>query len=111
MTRGIETCRRTESRLLKQNSCSPTLPVPMLRHPETTTAAGARTRLMRHRSFVRFWCARTSTTGAYQMLAVAIGWQIYDLTNNPFDLGIVGLMQFIPLVTLGIFVGQIADRY
>jgi MFS family permease len=67
--------------------------------------------LIRHPSFVMFWCARTSTTGAYQMLLVAVGWQLYDLTNNPLDLGIVGLVQLVPLITLAVFVGQIADRY
>ena len=67
--------------------------------------------LLRHRSFVMFWCARTSTTGAYQMLAVAVGWQLYELTNNPLDLGIVGLVQFVPLVSMALFAGQIADRY
>ena len=66
--------------------------------------------LLRHFSFVMFWCARTSTNGAFQMLAVAVGWQLYDLTNNPLDLGIVGLVQFVPLVSLSIFVGQVADR-
>jgi hypothetical protein len=49
--------------------------------------------LLRHRSFVLFWFARTLTTGAYQMLAVAVGWQIYDLTNNALDLGLVGLVH------------------
>jgi MFS family permease len=78
---------------------------------DMTPAAGSEQRLLQHRSFVLFWCARTLTTGAYQMLAVAVGWQIYDLTNNPLDLGIVGLMQFIPLLVLAIFVGQIADRH
>ena len=58
-----------------------------------------------------FWCARTATTGAYQILSVAVGWQLYDLTNNPLDLGLIGLMQFIPLMAFSIFVGQIADRY
>jgi MFS family permease len=66
--------------------------------------------LLRHSSFVMFWCARTSTNGAFQMLAVAVGWQLYDLTNNPLDLGIVGLVQFVPLVSLAVFVGQVADR-
>src|SRR5258708_39149440 len=54
--------------------------------------------LLRHRSFVLFWGARTSTSGAYQMQAVAIGWQLYDLTHDPLDLGLVGLMQFFPVV-------------
>jgi MFS family permease len=67
--------------------------------------------LLRHPSFVMFWCARTSTTGAYHMLAVAVGWQLYDLTNNPLDLGIVGLVQLVPLISLAVFVGQISDRY
>jgi len=83
------------------------MPIPA----DTTPAAGPPVSLLRHRSFVLFWCARTSTTGAYQMLAVAVGWQIYDLTNNPLDLGIVGLMQFIPLMALALVVGHIADRY
>jgi|SRR5882757_3573474 MFS family permease len=67
--------------------------------------------LTRHRSFVLFWCARTSTTGALQMLSVAVGWQLYEMTNNPLDLGISGLVQFIPLLALTLVVGQVADRY
>src|SRR5439155_10880995 len=57
------------------------------------------------------WCARTATNGAYMMQAVAVGWQIYDLTGSALDLGLVGLVQFFPVVVLGIAVGQIADRY
>ena len=67
--------------------------------------------LLEHRSFVAYWCARTATNGAYQMQAVAVGWQIYELTGSAFDLGLVGLVQFFPVVVLGIVVGQIADRY
>jgi len=54
--------------------------------------------LLHHRSFVRFWCARTFTNGAFMMQGVAVGWQIYDLTNDPLDLGLVGLVQFFPLL-------------
>jgi MFS family permease len=67
--------------------------------------------LLQHRSFAFFWSARTSTTAAYQMQAVAVGWQIYDLTGNALDLGIVGLVQFFPVVVLSLVIGQIADRY
>src|SRR6516165_7546068 len=67
--------------------------------------------LTRHRSFVLFWCARTFTNGAYMMQGVAVGWQIYELTNNPFDLGLVGLVQFVPLVALSVVIGQVADRF
>ena len=80
----------------------------MLTPTDPSHPAAVPTSLRQHASFVRFWCARTSTTGAYQMLAVAVGWQLYDLTNNPLDLGIVGLVQFIPLVSLSVFVGQVA---
>jgi MFS family permease len=46
-----------------------------------------------------------------QMLAVAVGWQMYALTGSPFYLGLVGLAQFLPMVLLTFFVGQAADRY
>jgi hypothetical protein len=67
--------------------------------------------LTRHRSFVLFWCARTFTNSAYMMQGVAVGWQIYELTNDPFDLGLVGLVQFVPLVVLSVVIGQVADRF
>src|SRR5215469_10176527 len=67
--------------------------------------------LTRYRSFVLFWCARTFTNGAYMMQGVAVGWQIYELTNDPFDLGLVGLVQFVPLVALSVIIGQVADRF
>src|SRR5215469_5765795 len=67
--------------------------------------------LTRHRSFVLFWCARTFTNGAYMMQGVAVGWQIYALTNDPFDLGLVGLVQFAPLIVMAIIVGQLLDLF
>jgi MFS family permease len=68
-------------------------------------------RLTRHRSFVLFWCARTFSNGAFMMQGVAVGWQIYDLTNNPLDLGLVGLMQFFPLIALALVIGHVVDRF
>jgi len=79
-----------------------------------TTAADnppGQTSLLGHRSFSFYWCARTATNGAYMMQAVAVGWQIYDLTGSAFDLGLVGLVQFFPVVVLGVVVGHFADRY
>jgi MFS family permease len=67
--------------------------------------------LTRHRSFVLFWCARTFTNGAYMMQAVAVGWQIYELTNDPLDLGLVGLVQFVPLLAFSLVIGQVADLF
>src|SRR5262245_35129511 len=67
--------------------------------------------LMAHRPFARFWSARLATNAAYQMQGVAVGWQMYELTNNPLDLGIVGLMGFLPVVGMALIVGQTVDRY
>jgi MFS family permease len=67
--------------------------------------------LLGHRSFVAYWCARTATNAGYQMQAVAVGWQIYELTDSAFDLGLVGLVQFFPVVVLSILAGHLADRY
>src|ERR1700687_2017370 len=54
--------------------------------PSRVDATARQPSLLRHRSFVLFWCARTSTSGAYQMQAVAVGWQLYDLTHDPLHL-------------------------
>jgi MFS family permease len=67
-------------------------------------------RLIHQRSFVLFWCARTLSNGAFMMQGVAIAWQIYELTDDPLDLGLVGLVQFVPLVLLSVVIGQVADR-
>jgi MFS family permease len=67
--------------------------------------------LLDHGSFVRFWAARLAAVFAYQMQAVAVGWQIYALTGSVFDLGLVGLAQFLPSVVLLLVVGHVADRY
>ena len=67
--------------------------------------------VLRHRAFVLFWFARVCATAGYQMLVVAVGWQLYELTGNPFDLGLIGLIQFIPAILLVLVVGQVTDRY
>lgn len=65
----------------------------------------------RHRPFVLFWFSRVMSTLSFQMLSVAVGWQVYNLTGSALDLGLVGLAQFIPMVLLTFIVGQVADRY
>ena len=67
--------------------------------------------LLQQKSFVLFWLARLASTMGYQMLALTIGWQIYELTNSAFDLGLVGLIQFVPAVVLTLLIGHAADRY
>jgi MFS family permease len=48
---------------------------------------------------------------ALQMQAVAVAWQMYDITHNPLDLGLVGLTQFIPAALFVLVAGHVADRY
>jgi MFS family permease len=69
------------------------------------------TSLWRHRAFVRLWFARLAGTAANQMLMVAIGWQMYDLTASAWDLGLVGLMQFAPSLLLVLVAGHAVDHY
>jgi len=66
--------------------------------------------LWRQRAFMRFWFARLWGTAANQMLMVAIGWQMYDLTGSAWDLGLVGLFQFVPALVLTLPAGHLADR-
>lgn len=75
------------------------------------TLTGSETRLLAHRSFAMFWCARVFSVAAYMAMTVGVGWQIYDLTGSAFDLGLVGLAQFLPFVALPLLIGQVADRY
>jgi MFS family permease len=67
--------------------------------------------LLHNRSLLWFWSSRVASILGNQMLAVAVGWQIYALTSSPFYLGLVGLAHFLPLFLLTLFVGQAADRY
>ncbi|MFL6800123.1 MAG: MFS transporter [Xanthobacteraceae bacterium] len=75
----------------------------------SSSANRADASLTRQRAFVLFWCARTFTNVAYMMQGVAVGWQLYALTNNPLDLGLVGLVQFFPLLAMSIIAGQLLD--
>ncbi len=66
--------------------------------------------LIRQRGFMRLWTARLFGTAGNQMLMVAIGWQMYDLTGSAWDLGLVGLYQFLPALLLTLVAGHVADR-
>jgi MFS family permease len=62
-------------------------------------------------AFMRFWYSRLASTGANQMLLVAVGWQMYDLTGSAWDLGLVGLLQFLPALLLVLVAGHVVDRF
>jgi MFS family permease len=82
------------------------VPVTLANSHQSTTDS-----LIRHKPFALFWSARTCTSFAYQMLSVAVGWRVYELTGSAFDLGLVGLAQFLPVLLLTLLVGHVADRY
>jgi MFS family permease len=67
--------------------------------------------LLGHRPFLFYFLARGFSEFAYQMAAVAVGWQIYALTGSAFDLGMIGLAQFVPTAALVFIAGHVADRY
>src|ERR1700759_3960118 len=62
-------------------------------------------------NFQRFMVARFLTTIASEMQSVAVGWQIYETTHRPLDLGLAGLAQFLPGICLFLFAGHAADRF
>jgi MFS family permease len=64
----------------------------------------------RHRDFALFWVSLVTEALALQMAIVAIGWQVYSVRENPLDLGLVGLAEFLPLLLLALPAGQLADR-
>src|ERR1700720_2860081 len=62
-------------------------------------------------SFGLFQLGRFFIVLAGEMLSVAVGWQVYEITKRPLDLGLVGLAQFLPIVLLFLVAGHVADRF
>jgi MFS family permease len=60
--------------------------------------------------FTRYQLARFVIVAALEMQAVAVGWQVYEITKRPLDLGLVGLAQFLPGIVLFLLSGHAADR-
>src|SRR6478735_11088339 len=67
--------------------------------------------LLKHGPFLRFLLTRSFSRFSSQVAAVAIGWKVYDLTGSAFDLGMVGLVQFLPTALLVFVAGHAADRF
>ncbi|MBE0690933.1 MAG: MFS transporter, partial [Anaerolineae bacterium] len=67
--------------------------------------------LLTHRPFLFYVGARSFSRFASQVAAVAVGWQVYELTGSAFQLGMIGLVQFIPTALLVFVAGHAADRY
>ena len=64
-----------------------------------------------HPAFVLFQTARFLIVAAIEMQAVAVGWQVYEITKRPLDLGLVGLAQFFPVILLFPISGHTSDRF
>ena len=67
--------------------------------------------LFRERDFLRLWAGRILASSATQMMMVAASWQMYALTGSPWDLGLVGLLQFLPVLLFTLPAGHLADRH
>jgi MFS family permease len=61
--------------------------------------------------FVLYEISRFFIVLALEMQSVAVGWQVYEITRRPLDLGYVGLAQFLPGVLLFLLSGHAADRF
>ncbi len=72
---------------------------------------GTRLAVLQNRDFTFFLAARFLATLAVQMQTVAVGWQVYSVTRDPLDLGLVGLSQFLPFVLLTLPAGHVADNH
>lgn len=79
--------------------------------PDASPTAPNFSDLTRERPFMQLWVARLFGTAASQMLLVAIGWHMYDLTGSAWDLGLVGLYQFVPALVLALYAGHVVDRH
>src|SRR5579884_2795705 len=65
----------------------------------------------RYSNFTMFTVARFFLVAALEMQSVAVGWQVYEITRRPLDLGLVGLAQFLPVVFFFLPAGHAADRF
>jgi MFS family permease len=72
---------------------------------------GDRFAAFRHVSYFRFFTARFLAAFAIQIVSVAVGWQMYDVTGSALYLGLIGLFQFLPSLVLMLVTGTVADRY
>jgi MFS family permease len=78
---------------------------------EITDAKNDSRAAFRYPAFTIFQTARCLVVLALEMQAVAVGWQVYEITKRPLDLGLVGLAQFLPGIVLFLVAGHVADVF
>jgi len=67
--------------------------------------------VLRHRDFRLIWSAEILSQTGTQIQRVAVAWQVFELTGDPLQLGLLGLVRFVPLFLFGLAGGVVADRY
>ena len=85
--------------------------MPDISQPDEPRGVDLRFEAFFYPAYRNFWVARFLSAFSINMIAVAVGWQIYDLTRDPLDLGLIGLSQFAPSVLLVLVTGAAADRF
>ena len=78
---------------------------------DLTNATNDSRAAFRYPAFTIFQTARCLVVFALEMQAVAVGWQVYEITKRPLDLGLVGLAQFLPGIVLFLVAGHVADIF
>ena len=72
--------------------------------------SGERRHLLRDRNFALYWVSNIARVLPAQMIALAVGWQVYSVHHHPLDIGLVGLAEFLPFPLLALPAGHLADR-
>ena len=67
--------------------------------------------MLREGAFLRFWGGSSISTLGNQVTVLALPWLVLQLTNSPFQLGVVGALEFVPFLLFGLVVGVYADRW
>lgn len=66
---------------------------------------------LRNTAFLRLLAFRVSITFSYQVMAVVVGWHIFQITHDPLSLGLIGLAEVIPYFCTALFAGYAVDHY
>jgi len=78
---------------------------------KSTSSGGDRAyRALQHRDFLLLWLTEGVSTCGSQITRAVIAWQVFKLTDDPFQLGLLGLCRFVPVIIFGIAGGVLADR-
>ncbi len=76
-----------------------------------TATSGPSANAQHYRPFVFHLLALACHGFGVQIVATSVGWQVYEITRDPFDLGLIGLSQFLPALALVLVTGLVADRF